>query len=60
MHWLIVEECAWRERVCFGTREAGCQLFYLRSLHLGGGPQLNLVILCEASSELSIAAVLQI
>ncbi len=45
---------------------AGCRLFCSRlvralgSWQLGEEPQLSLVTLCEASSELTIAAVLQI
>lgn len=48
------------------TGVAGCRLFCLRlvrvmgSWQLGEEPRLSLVTLCEASSELTIAATLQI
>lgn len=53
-----------RKGVSFGTGVAGCRLFCLRlvramgSWQLGGEPRLSLVTLCEASSELTIAAML--
>lgn len=65
MHSLMVEGEGGEQSLLWDWM-AGCRLFCMRLVRvmgfwqLGGEPQLSLVTICEASSELTIAAAFQI